>query len=353
MENKVLVIEDNVEMLANIADILKLANYTVITAKDGKEGVLAANKFNPDIIVCDVMMPQLDGFGVLHLLGSTSKTSSIPFIFLTARSDKVDFRKAMNLGAADFITKPFDGLELLNAVELRLKKSHQHQTDFEQVGSPTEKSLSDFKKVKEFQELLSRKNLRNYRKRSFIYIAGQMPANLYYVESGKVKTYRTNKDGKELILNIYHPGEFFGYTPVIEDAECFESAVTMEEAAIYVVPKQDFLNVLYNNRHIAKKFIWLLASEVQQAEKRLLEMAYHSVRQKVATALLELYDGFNVQNQEHPIILATRRDIANLIGTALESLNRTLIDFKEEGLIDLKGDGILIVDLAGLKNLIA
>ena len=120
---KILIIEDNEEVRENTSEILELSNYKVFTAENGKIGVEIAKKEKPDLIVCDIMMPVLDGYGVLHLLSKNEETSGIPFIFLTAKSEKTDFRKAMDLGADDYLTKPFDGTELLNSVKARLEKS--------------------------------------------------------------------------------------------------------------------------------------------------------------------------------------------------------------------------------------
>src|SRR6187431_2583645 len=130
MNRKILVIEDNVEMCENIASILKLANYQVITANSGRMGIELVQQHQPDLIVCDIMMPDLDGFGVLHILNKDPLTANIPFIYLTAKSEQKDFRAGMNLGADDYITKPFDGIELFNAIELRLKKNELIKTTF-------------------------------------------------------------------------------------------------------------------------------------------------------------------------------------------------------------------------------
>lgn len=119
---KILIIEDNDEVRENTAEIIELSNYKVITAENGKAGVELALAEKPDLIICDIMMPVLDGYGVYHLLGKHTETASIPFIFLTAKSEKTDFRRGMEMGADDYITKPFDGIELLNAIEVRLKK---------------------------------------------------------------------------------------------------------------------------------------------------------------------------------------------------------------------------------------
>ena len=105
---KILVIEDNLEILENTAEILELANYDVYTAHNGKEGVAQALSKKPDLIVCDIMMPELDGYGVLHMIQKNLELQSTPFIFLTAKTEKDELRKGMSLGADDYITKPFD-----------------------------------------------------------------------------------------------------------------------------------------------------------------------------------------------------------------------------------------------------
>ena len=118
----VLVIDDNSDIRENTAEILELAGYKTFTAENGKKGGEVAQKEKPDVIVCDIMMPELDGYGVLHLLRKNPDTEQIPFVFLTAKTERSDFRKGMEMGADDYITKPCDKIELLNAVESRLKK---------------------------------------------------------------------------------------------------------------------------------------------------------------------------------------------------------------------------------------
>src|ERR1700730_12143644 len=119
---RLLVIDDHDEIRENIAEILSLAGYETFTAKNGKKGVEIALKENPDLVICDIMMPELDGYGVLHLLRKNPGTENTPFIFITAKTERTDFRKGMEMGADDYITKPFDDIELLNAIEIRLKK---------------------------------------------------------------------------------------------------------------------------------------------------------------------------------------------------------------------------------------
>src|ERR1035437_10707565 len=118
----VLVVEDNEVIREDVSEILTLANYKVISAINGKEGIEKTYEFMPDLVVSDIAMPIVDGFGMLHVLRKDPKTEDLPFIFLTSKSDRNDFRNAMDSGADDFITKPFNGDELLKAVENRFKK---------------------------------------------------------------------------------------------------------------------------------------------------------------------------------------------------------------------------------------
>ncbi|UPT71119.1 MAG: response regulator [Flavobacterium sp. JAD_PAG50586_2] len=119
---KILIIEDNNDIRENVIEILRLCGYEVYEADNGKTGTELAIKHIPDLILCDIMMGDLDGYGVLHLLSKHEVTKTIPFIFMTAKSERADIRKGMELGADDYLTKPFDDTELLNAIETRLKK---------------------------------------------------------------------------------------------------------------------------------------------------------------------------------------------------------------------------------------
>jgi len=134
MNKKILLIEDNAEMRENTAEILQLAHYKVIAAMNGKEGVELAEKEEPDLIICDIMMPVLDGYGVLHMLSKNEKTASIPFIFLTAKAERTDFRKGMEMGADDYITKPFDSDVLLSKIKAVLKRNQElHEKQHSQI----------------------------------------------------------------------------------------------------------------------------------------------------------------------------------------------------------------------------
>ena len=118
----ILVIEDEPEMLRNILTILEMEGFATLRATNGREGVALAEKKRPDLVLCDVMMPELDGYGVLNALREKEETIGLPFIFLTARGEKGDVRQGMNRGADDYLTKPVDADELLETIRARLER---------------------------------------------------------------------------------------------------------------------------------------------------------------------------------------------------------------------------------------
>ena len=120
---QILLIEDDKALRENTEELLELAGYSVNTAPNGKIGVNAAIEDVPDIIICDIMMPELDGYGVLQQLSNNEKTKQIPFIFLSAKTEHKEIRKGMDLGADDYLTKPFDEEDLISAIESRLAKA--------------------------------------------------------------------------------------------------------------------------------------------------------------------------------------------------------------------------------------
>ena len=167
---KILLIEDNLDVRENTAEILELANYTVCTAPDGKDGVEMARKEKPDLIICDIMMPVLDGYGVLHLLSKNKDTASIPFIFLTAKSEKSDYRKGMELGADDYITKPFDETQLLNAIEVRLRKVEKLKQNFGQDLTGVTDFLESASQHINLRLTEKAREVQKYRKKSILFV---------------------------------------------------------------------------------------------------------------------------------------------------------------------------------------
>jgi len=348
---KILFIDDNNELRMNTAEILELANYKVFTAANGKVGVETALKEKPDLVICDIMMPVLDGYGVLHTLQKNSATMNTPFIFLTAKTEKSDLRKGMEAGADDYIMKPFTGTELLNAVEGRLKKVELLRQHFSREEEDPEASTK-INGANMLQELVDGRYTNKYKKKQVIYSEGNRPSKLFYIQKGKVKTFKTNEDGKELVVELFNQGDFLGYAALLEGTSYKETAEAMEETEVAIIPKEDFDELIHHNYEVVQTFIKLLAKNVREKEEHLVGLAYNSLRRKVATALLQLDEKYNSEGNQDFVINISRENLATIAGTATESLIRTLTDFKNERLVDLDHGSILLRNKYKLQTIV-
>lgn len=350
--SKILLIEDNHDVRENTAEILELANYTVFTAENGKLGVEMAMQEKPDLIICDIMMPVLDGYGVLHMINKHEELKNIPFIFLTAKAERGDFRKGMEMGADDYITKPFTDIELLNSIESRLRKVELLRKDYSTDIKGMHEFMQDLGKGDALKSLSEGRNINHYRKKQIIYTEGNHPGRMFYVVNGKVKTFKSNDDGKELTVGLYSEGEFFGYIAMLENGVYRESAEALEDSEIALIPRDDFEQLINNNSEVSRKFIKMLAHNVVEREEQLLSLAYNSLRKRVADALITLQLKYQKGNEEHFSIHISREDLANIAGTATESLIRTLSDFRGEKLIDIKDGNIILLNEKKLHSML-
>lgn len=348
---KILIIEDNEALRENTAEILALANYEIMTAANGKIGVEKALANPPDLIVCDIMMPVLDGYGVFQIISKHPNLQHIPFIFLSAKSERTDLRKGMEMGADDYITKPFSESELINAIRARLEKVKIHQQQGGKAIETWYQIISDLGNKDEMHTALENHDVIDYKKKQTIYSEGQHPNKLYYIQTGKVKIYKTSDGGKELIIGLLSAGDFFGHIPLIENVVYEEFAETLEESSIRVIPKKEFEQLITTNQEIALKVIKLLANNISEKEQQLVALAYHSLRKRVADALLTLKKKYAKEDQVPFSISISREDLANIAGTATESLIRTLSDFKNEKLIEIKDGKIILLEEKKLLNL--
>jgi CRP/FNR family cyclic AMP-dependent transcriptional regulator len=348
---KILLIEDNEALRENTAEILALANYDIITAENGKIGVEKAIANPPDLIVCDIMMPVLDGYGVFQIISKSPDLQHIPFIFLSAKSERTDLRKGMEMGADDYITKPFSDSDLINAIRARLEKVKIQQHQGGKAIETWYQIISDLGNKDEMHKALENHDVIEYKKKQTIYSEGQHPNKLYYIQSGKVKIFKTSDGGKELIIGLLSAGDFFGHIPLIENAVYEEFAETLEESSIRVIPRKEFEQLITTNQEIALKVIKLLANNIAEKEQQLVALAYHSLRKRVADALLTLKKKYATAGEDHFSMSISREDLANIAGTATESLIRTLSDFKNEKLIEIKDGKITLLEEKKLLNL--
>jgi CRP-like cAMP-binding protein/CheY-like chemotaxis protein len=350
---RILLIEEDFDIRENIVKILKLSNYSVVTAKNGKIGVQKALEGYFNLIICDIMMSELDGYGVLRILSKNPKTSSIPFIFISEKSEKQDFHRGMQMGADDYLTKPFADADLLDAIELRLKKAEKFNKTAKQVedANGLKTFIDETRGFRKLEDLAENREIRHYRKKDKIFNEGELPLHIFHIKTGRVKIYRTNKEGRELIVALIGPGELFGYLALLQGRDYPESAVAMAETELSLIPNEDFYSLVFNDRDVAGHFLKLLSGDLLNTEEQLIDLAYNSVRKRVADALIHLKSRYDKDEGERFTIAILRDDLANMVGTAKETVIRMLSDFKEEKLIEIKGSKITILNKKALEEM--
>ena len=337
----ILLIEDNDVVRKNTAAILGLAGYAVLTAADGKTGVELALATPPDVVVCDILMPGLDGYGVLHIFNQNPQLAGVPFLFLTAKTEPADQRRAMDQGADDYLTKPFAEAALLSAIAGRLHRFQHLRPDYDLRADGLHEFLADARAAGHLGSLSADRKSHTLRRKQAVYLEGDEATRVYFVKSGRIKTVKTSGRGKELITVLYGPGEFFGYLTLLEETPHRDSAVAIDDSELVYIPKEDFAQLLLRNLAVSQQFIRLLAGRVSEREQQLLAMAYGSIRRRVADALVQLHE----QPGGPPAdgIQLSRDDMAAMVGTAPESLSRTLSEFRHNGLIELTPNAIRVL----------
>ncbi|WP_420318548.1 response regulator [Ekhidna sp.] len=345
-KHRILVIEDQEDVRENIVELLELSNYQVESAPNGKEGIKKALESPPDLILCDIMMPEMDGYEVLYLLTKNPSTASLPFIFLTAKAEKSDFRKGMNMGADDYITKPFEEMELLGAIERRLEKYKELSN-----ASGMDELVQHAAKYQNIEELSKERKTQTFKKKEIIYREGDFGNFVYKILNGKIKTYHINEDGKEFIHDIRKEGDLLGEQSVIQNNSRTEFAEAMEDSKVMLIPKDDFQELIFKNREVSGQFIKLLSNNLSQREKELMEMAYNTVRKRTADSLIKLYETYS-NDGEKVTVDVSRADLAGMVGTATESVIRILSEFRKDQWIEINGSAITILEpekISGVK----
>jgi CRP-like cAMP-binding protein/CheY-like chemotaxis protein len=350
---KILLIEDNKDICENTAEILSLAKYNVLTANNGLEGIEIAQKEKPDLIICDIMMPVLDGHSTLYLLSKNETTCNIPFIFLTSKTERCDHMKGIPLDTDDYLVKPFEDVELLSAIECRFKRksilkkeSIKNITDFNSF-------INDIQDFDSLKKIYQNREVRTYKKKEEIYKEHTYPKGIYFINKGKVKIYHSNELGKELITELHTTGDFFGYLSLLNGKKYSSTASALEDSEIYMIPKENFFSLIYQNVEVSKKFIELLSNNLLETEKQLVKLAYNSVRKRLAEALIKLSNKYKKDEDQHFSMNVSREDLANIVGTATETVIRTLSDLKDDKFIEISAGNITILDydkLSKLKN---
>ncbi|WP_378182755.1 response regulator [Aquimarina sp. SS2-1] len=345
----ILLIEDDTALRENTAELLELSNYKVITSPNGKIGITKAKEEKPDIIVCDIMMPEVDGYGVLEALSHDANTNQIPFIFLSAKTEHKEIRKGMDLGADDYLTKPFEEDELLSAIESRLAKAQIISKILkEQIPAPKEDSEDGLRSLHELKNFFDdHGDIVEFKKGESIFKEGDHSNKIYLILKGVVKTHKMDENGKELITALFKEDDFLGFTSFIDNTPYQESATAVEDTELAGVSKTDLKDILEKSKNISLELMELLSDNLSEIKEQLLQMAYSSVRKKTAQTILQFAQVLNKKPEDS--IKISRNDLASVAGIATESLIRTLSSFKKDGLIEIEGRNIKILDLSGLQ----
>jgi DNA-binding response OmpR family regulator len=348
MNKKILIIEDHDAIRGNIVEILEMAKYTVFEADNGKIGVEMALKHIPDIILCDIMMPELDGYGVLYMLNKYTETSSIPFIFLTAKADHNDLRKGMEMGADDYLTKPFDDIELLNAIDVRLRKKAHLELQNQNTTDEFKVMVAKTDGLAEFAKIIAGHKSREFKKNQVVYYEADHSKGLYLIIHGKIKTIKLSMDGRELMTGMHATGGYLGINAMLNKSTYTDTATAVEDSTLCLIPLEELEKLIDLYPEVARKFIHLLSNDNREKEEQLLQLAYDSVRKKMAGAILRLYHQQIIKNDFFSI---TREDLAAMACMATETVSRTLSDFRDEKLIERDGITITVLDLERLAKM--
>lgn len=347
MKNSILIIEDNNDVRENLGELLTLSGYETQLAANGKLGVEAALANPPDLILCDIMMPELDGYAVLRILSKNSTTSSIPFIFLTAKTELTDVRRGMTLGADDYITKPFDDVELMDTIEIRLKKSQVKPTA--DAPSISGKITTSDQAINALPQNIKNEETRLIRKKDLLFSEGQTCRYVYLIKSGRAIATKIDNYAKEVVTRLYQYPMIIGVASAFAGSKYQETVKAFEDLEVTPIKKDDFISHVLQHAELSHFFLQQLASYQVDADEKLLLQAFGSVRMKLAATLTDLYSFYEEDGKA--IIPVSREDLAGMAGTAKETIIRCLSEFKEEGMVSIHGTDIQIDAIQKLAEL--
>lgn len=343
----VLLIEDDIALRENTAELLELSGYKVFTAPNGKSGIEKAKKEKPNVIVCDIMMPQIDGYGVLEAVSSEESTKKIPFIFLSAKTEHKEIRKGMDLGADDYLTKPFDEEELISAIESRLAKASILAMREVAEEKRDDENLQNLNQLKNF--FCDEGEVSTYKKGETVYEKGDHSNSMFLILKGVVKTHTMDANAKELVTGLYKADDFLGFTSFDDNIPYNETASCVEETEVVGISKKYVRDILKKSQDVSLELMNLLTDNLSEIKAQLVKMAYSSVRKKTAATILQFAE--IMDKKPDASLRISRNDLATTAGIATESLIRTLSEFKKQGIIEIEGRDIRIVDLESLREM--
>lgn len=341
----VLYIEDDPVLRENTKEMLEFSNFKVLTAKNGKIGVNLALKYSPDIILCDIVMPVWDGYKVMEVLKEKKVTNHTPFIFVSAKMNKDDIRAGMNLGADDYLTKPFEEDELIGTIKSRLAKFSilkRNRATLDQ--KPQNETVNNLAELKDYIELNGESI--EFKRKGIIYREADNANYIYLLEEGIVKNYKMDEYGKELITGLYKKGDLLGFYSFGSSSLYAETSTALEDGRAFRILSLEFRKLLKLNPGLTLELADLISDNLTTLRKHLLNTAYGSVLRKTTYTILKFAE--NIQDKPEDSINISRSDLASVAGISTESLIRSLSQLKKENLIDIEGRNIKILNLKKL-----
>ncbi|QIH32824.1 response regulator [Sphingobacterium sp. DR205] len=328
--NNILIIENDLDLLGKYSDVLKKSGYEVTAAFNSEIGINLALSTLPSLILCNTVLSDIDGFGVLSILSKNPSTTKIPFVFLNALSTPDIVKKGIACGADDFVTKPFQGDQLIRSVEGRINKNNNHPHN----GTGLEKLF----------DLISQCKIRHIKKKQTLYYESDHSQWLYLLIEGCIKTLKLTDDGRQMITGLFKPNSFIGLDTLLLDDPWLESAEATQDSSLYLISKSAIIDLLNEHVGLNQHFIKILSANLREKKDQLVELAYESVRKRLTQVLVRLNKNAVPIDQ----IDICRDELAGLAGIATETVSRILTDFRERGLIERNGSQIHILDFGGL-----
>lgn len=347
MKKTVLLIEDDKTLLENTRDLLKFSQYKVLIAADGKSGVKIAREKLPDIIISNIMMPELNGYQVYEALKEDPTTRKIPFMFVSVKGEPEDIRKGMNLGVDDYITKPFREEDLITAIESRLAKTEIIKERKSKKINGNARLITNLDQLRtyfrDYGEFLE------VEKNEEIFREGRHASYISLVDQGLIKIFRLDEYGKELITGLSKKEDFLGFYSFKIPTQYPETAQALENSKLFRISSEEFIHTLLKNQELTVEFAQLISENLSILKTHLLDMAYSSVLKKTTNTILEFAE--KIQGDPQEFIRISRSDLASVAGISTESFIRSLSSLKKEGLIDIVGRDIKILNLQKLHTI--
>lgn len=312
----ILVIEDDTLVRESVMEVLEDHGFGVIGAENGTSGLRLAHERLPDLILCDILMPGLDGFAVLSALAGHQATQRIPFIFLTAKVEKANWRRAMTMGADDYLTKPFTATELLDTIATRLKKDALRL-----LPNPARKPVAQLKTLFHFTP---NQNIPLY------------PDSFWQVHHGLVKFSAIFAEGEPVVVGWTVPPMLLGNNSTDQEIYCQATAVGRVELA----------RVSIQEVATSTQLIHGLLSRLQQSHALLAICGQRRADDRLKGLLLLLKQDLGEPSEGGTRLKVrfTHRELADTIGTARATVTLLLRQFKQRGWITVERDHRLRIE---------